>query len=58
VEIARHQRTYDRNQPVLDPAPKEALLKLQRKAFHATPAGRLEQAADQERSRTGQLIRG
>jgi len=44
TEIARHQRTYDRHQPVLDPAHKEALLKLKRKAFHATPAGRLEQA--------------
>lgn len=44
VEIARHPRTYDRNQAVLDSAHKEVLLKLKRKAFHATPAGRLEQA--------------
>lgn len=44
VEIARHPRTYDRHQEVLDPAHKEALLKLKRKALHATPAGRLEQA--------------
>jgi hypothetical protein len=29
---------------VLDPAHQEALLKLKRKAFHSTPAGRLEQA--------------
>jgi hypothetical protein len=44
VEIARHQRTYDRHQPVLDPAHQEALLKIKRKAFHATPGGRLERA--------------
>jgi hypothetical protein len=44
IEIARHQRTYDRHQLVLDPSHKEAVLKRKRKAFHATPAGRLEQA--------------
>jgi hypothetical protein len=50
VEIARHQRTYDRNQPVLDPAHQEALLKLKRKALHATPAGRLEQAIPESKT--------
>jgi transposase len=50
VEIARHPRTYDRNQSVLDPAHKEALLKLKRKAFHATPAGRLEQAVPESKT--------
>jgi len=50
VEIARHQRTYDRHQPVLDPAHKEAVLKLKRKAFHATPAGRLEQAVPESQT--------
>ena len=50
TEIARHQRTYDRHQPVLDPAHKEALLKLKRKAFHATPAGRLEQAVPESQT--------
>ena len=49
VEIARHQRTYDRHQLVLDPAHKEAVLKLKRKAFHATPAGRLEQAVPESK---------
>jgi hypothetical protein len=44
VEIARHQRTYDRHQLVLDPAHKDAVLRRKRKAFHAMPAGRLEQA--------------
>jgi hypothetical protein len=39
VEVARHQRTYDRHQAVLDPAHREALLKVKRKAFHTTPAG-------------------
>lgn len=43
-EIARHRRSYDRHQPVLDPAHQQALLKLKRKAFHSTPTGRLAQA--------------
>jgi transposase len=43
AEIARHQRTYDRRQLVLDPAHSEAVLKIKRKALHSTPAGRLEQ---------------
>ena len=45
VEIARHVRSYDRHQPVLDPAHQDAVLKIKRKAFHSTPVGRLEQAA-------------
>lgn len=44
VELARHVRTYDRHQLVLDPAHQQAVLELKRKAFHATPGGRLEQA--------------
>jgi transposase len=44
VEIARHHRSYDRNQLVLDPAHQQAVLERKRKAFHSTPAGRLEQA--------------
>jgi hypothetical protein len=40
VEIARHIRTYDRHQLVLDPAHQEAVLKIKRKAFHSTPGGR------------------
>src|SRR6266699_1688845 len=43
-EIARHARSYDRHQLVLDPAHQEAVLKIKRKAFHSTPGGRLEQA--------------
>ena len=43
VEMARHSRSYDRRQQVLDPAHAEALLKIKRKAVHDTPAGRLEQ---------------
>ena len=43
VEIAHHPRSYDRRQQILDPAHSEALLQSKRKAFHATPAGRLEQ---------------
>ena len=44
TEIARHQRTYDRHQQVLDPAHQEAVLQAKRKACLATPHGRLEQA--------------
>jgi transposase len=43
-EIARHPRSYDRHEPVLDPAHQEALLKAKRKAFAATPTSRLAQA--------------
>jgi transposase len=50
VEIARHMRSYDRHQPVLDPAHQDAVLKSKRKAFHSTPAGRLEQAVPESRA--------
>jgi hypothetical protein len=52
VEIACHRRNWDRRQTVLDPAHQEAVLKLKlkRKAFHSTPAGRLEQAAAESRT--------
>lgn len=43
-EIARHRRSYDRHQLVLDPAHQEALLEEKRKAFGSTPGGRLAQA--------------
>jgi hypothetical protein len=42
LEIARHARTYDRHQLVLDPAHQEAVLKIKRKAFHSTPGGRIQ----------------
>jgi len=44
AEIARHRRSYDRQQFVLNPAHQEALLQLKRKALHSTPGGRLAQA--------------
>lgn len=50
VEIARHRRSWDRKQMVLDPAHQEALLKLKRKAFHSTPAGRLELAVPESKA--------
>jgi len=50
VEIACHQRSYDRRQLVLDPAHQDALLQVKRKAFHATPASRLEQVAPETRT--------
>lgn len=49
-EIAAHPRSYDRGQEVLDPAHREAVLQLKRKAFHATPAGRLEQAVPESKT--------
>jgi hypothetical protein len=50
TEIAYHRRSYDRRQQVLDPAHQEAVLKTKRRAFHATPAGRLEQAAPESKT--------
>ncbi len=44
TEVARHQRTYDRHQLVLDPDHQQALLKAKRKAFDSTPGGRLTAA--------------
>ena len=49
-EIARHGRSYDRHQLVLDPAHQEAVLKIKRRAFHSTPAGRLEQAVPESKT--------
>src|SRR2546425_1252777 len=49
-EIARHPRTYDRHKQVLDPTHREAVLQAKRKAFHATPAGRLEQAVPERKT--------
>lgn len=50
AEIARHRRSYDRRQPVLDPAHREALLQIKRKAFHAAPASLLEQAVPESKT--------
>jgi hypothetical protein len=50
TEIARHIRSYDRHQLVLDPAHQEAVLKSKRKAFHSTPGGRLEQAVPESKT--------
>jgi transposase len=41
AEIARHHRSYDRQQSILDPAHEQALLRTKRKAVHGTRAGRL-----------------
>lgn len=43
-EIARHRRSYDRHQQMLDPEHQEALLKDKRKAVGSTRGGRLAQA--------------
>jgi transposase len=50
IEIARHARSYDRHQPVLDPVHQEALLKTKRKAIHFMPLGRLEQAVPESKT--------
>lgn len=50
VEVARHLRSWDRRQPVLDPAHQDAVLKLKRKAYDSTPSGRLEQAVPEART--------
>ena len=50
AEIARHPRTYDRHQLVLDSAHQQALLKTKRKAFEATPGGRLALAAPESKA--------
>jgi transposase len=50
VEIARHRRTYDRGQLVLDPAHQQALLKAKRKAFDVSPTGRLSTAAPESKT--------
>jgi transposase len=50
LELACHARTYDRQKLVLDPSHREAALKLKRKAFHATPGGRLEQVVPETRT--------
>lgn len=42
-EIARHRRSYDRKQQVLDPAHQEELLKEKHKALGSTPGNRLSQ---------------
>jgi len=49
-ELARHPRTYDRQQQVLDPTHQDAVLKIKRKAFHATAAGRLELVVPESRT--------
>jgi transposase len=43
-EIARHRRSYNRQQLVLDPAHQQALLRSKRRARESTRAGRLELA--------------
>src|SRR5690349_11508264 len=50
VEVARHLRSWDRRQQVLDPDHQRAVLKLKRKAYDSTPSGRLEQAVPESRT--------
>jgi hypothetical protein len=50
AEIARHHRSYDRHQEISQPAHQEALLKAKRKAFDATPGGRLVQTAPESKT--------
>jgi hypothetical protein len=55
--IARHTRTWDRHQLVLDPAHQDAVLKTKRKAFHSSPAGRLEQILGMPRATLNAMIK-
>jgi hypothetical protein len=50
VEVGRHHRSYDRHQIVLDPAHLQALTKVKRKAFDATPSGRLAIAVPESKT--------
>jgi transposase len=50
AEIARHQRTYDRHQQILEPSHQQAVLKVKRKAFNASPGGRLAQAVPESQT--------
>jgi hypothetical protein len=50
VEVGRHHRSYDRHQIVLDPAHIKALTKMKRKAFDATPSGRLAIAVPESKT--------
>jgi hypothetical protein len=46
-EIARHRRSYDRRQMVLDPAHQDELLRLKQKAAGSVSGGRLARAVPQ-----------
>jgi transposase len=46
-EVARHRRSYDRRQMVLDPAHQDELLRLKQKAAGSVPGGRLTFAVPQ-----------
>jgi transposase len=50
AQIARHRRTYDRGQMVLDPAHRQALLEAKRNAFDVSPGGRLNAAAPESKT--------
>src|SRR5437016_2278576 len=50
AEIARHHRSYDRQQRILDPAHEQALLRTKRKALHQTRAGRLALAVPESQA--------
>ena len=45
-----HDYIIEISQQVLDPCHRDAVLKLKRRAFHATPAGRLEQAVPESKT--------
>lgn len=50
VEVARHPRSYDRHQLILDPAHQDALLAEKRKAFASTSGSRLASAVPESES--------
>lgn len=50
TELVRHSRSYDRHQQVFHPAHRQAVLQAKRKAFYATPGGRLEQVVPESKA--------
>jgi transposase len=50
TEIARHRRTYDRGQMILNPAHQQALLQMKRNSHDVSPTGRLAAAAPESRT--------
>ena len=57
AEIARHHRSYDRQQVILDPAHEQALLRTKRKALHAHACGPPRAGRSGKRSLAGAGLR-
>lgn len=49
AEVARHRRSYGRHEEIWDSTHRQAVLNAKRKAFEATPGGRLTQAVPESK---------